>query len=125
MGHVHVEADLAGQREERVRMLVDTGATFALLPEDLVDRLGLVRAARPASVELADGTRRAFPFTTVLVRLEGREAPATALIAAGGTEPLLGVEALEALGLSVDPASGALRPTRARAVLAVGARSPA
>ena len=106
-------------------MLVDTGATFALLPEDLVDRLGLVRAARPASVELADATRRAFPFTTVLVRLEGREAPATALIAAGGTEPLLGGEALEALGLRVDPASGALEPTRAGAVLAVGVRSPA
>jgi hypothetical protein len=51
-----------------------------------------------------------------------REAPATVLVAPAGTEPLLGVEAL---GLGVDPASGTLKPTRARAVLAVGVRTPA
>src|SRR5262245_30486587 len=122
MGHVHVDAELSSEREERVRMLVDTGATYALLPEDMADRLGLVRAPRSARVTLADGSEREMPFTTVLVRLEGREAPATALIAPAGTEPLLGVEALEALGLAFDPATGALRPTRARTVLAVGGR---
>jgi clan AA aspartic protease len=124
MGHVHVDARLSGQSQETLRMLVDTGATFALLPEDLVARLGLVRSPRLATVELADGTRREMPFTTVLVGLAGREAPATALIAPSGTEPILGVGALEALGLSVDPTSVALLPTRARAVLAVGFRAP-
>ena len=46
------------------------------------------------------------------------------LIASAGTEPLLGVEALEALGLAVDPTTHTLRPTRAHAVLAVGLRPP-
>ena len=47
----------------------------------------------------------------------------TVLIAPQGAEPLLGVEALEALGLMVDPVSHALKPTRAHAVLAVGVRA--
>jgi predicted aspartyl protease len=59
---------------------------------------------------------------TVLVRLLGREAGDTALIARRGAEPVLGVEALEALGLTVDPRSRKLKPTRARAVLLVSTR---
>jgi clan AA aspartic protease len=125
MGHVHVDAELAATGEERVRLLVDTGATYALVPEDLADRLGLVRSPRSVRVTLADGGERALPFGTLLVRLEGREAAATVLIGPAGAEPLLGVEALEALGLRVDPATGRLEPTRARAVLAVGVRSHA
>jgi predicted aspartyl protease len=59
---------------------------------------------------------------TVLVRLLGREAGDTALIARRGAEPVLGVEALEALGLTVDRRSRKLKPTRARAVLLVSTR---
>jgi clan AA aspartic protease len=124
MGHLYADADLAWDREERVRVLVDTGATYALLPEDLADRLGLVRSPRPVTVTLADGRQCALQLASVLVRLEGREAGATVLIAPRGAEPLLGVEALEALGLTVDPTSGRLTPTRAHAVLAVGVRPP-
>lgn len=45
----------------------------------------------------------------------------TALLIAG-SEPLLGVEALEALGFKVDPKRGKLEPTRLRAVMLVGVR---
>jgi clan AA aspartic protease len=122
MGRVHVDADLAWEREETIRVLVDTGATYALVPEDLADRLGLVKSPRSVRVTLADGRERDLPFGTVLVRLEGREAAATVLIAPAGAEPLIGVEALEALGLSVDPTTGRLKPTRSHAVLLVGVR---
>jgi len=108
-----------------VRMLVDTGATYTLLPEDLADRLGVVRSPRPIRVALADGRSCELPVGTVLIRLQGREAGARSLIGPSHAEPLLGVETLEALGLRVDPASGALEPTRSHAVLAVGARGPA
>ena len=50
------------------------------------------------------------------------EAGDTALIARRGAEPVLGVEALEALGLTVDPRSRKLTPSRARAVLLVSTR---
>jgi len=44
----------------------------------------------------------------------------TTLIAPAGSEPLLGAEALEVLGLAIDPRDGSLHPTRAHAVMAVG-----
>jgi len=50
---------------------------------------------------------------TVFIRLLGREAADTALIGPAGIEPLLGAEALEALGLAVDPTSASSSP-RAR-----------
>jgi|SRR5437870_5714988 len=122
MGHVVVEAELAWKRAARVRVLVDTGATHSVLPADLADRLGVVRAPRRVRVELADGSRRAMQIGPILVRLLGREAGGMALIARRGAEPILGVEALEALGLTVDPRSHKLKPTRAHAVLLVSTR---
>jgi clan AA aspartic protease len=125
MGHVYVDAELSWVNTERVHLLVDTGATYTLLPDDLVQRLGMARSPRTVCVTLADGSQKSFQLGTVLVRLEQREAGATVLIAPAGSEPLLGVEALEALGLAVDPNTHTLRPTRAHAVLAVGLRPPA
>jgi clan AA aspartic protease len=122
MGHVIVDAELAGKRRERVRMLVDTGATYTVLPSDLVKRLGITPAPRRLKVRLADGRGKSMRVGTVFVRLLGREAAETALIGSRGVEPLLGVEALEALGLAVDPASRTLKPTRAHAVLLVSIR---
>jgi predicted aspartyl protease len=51
----------------------------------------------------------------------GRPTAATVLIGPV-SEPLLGVETLEALGLSVDPASGTLRKKRGYAVRLGGFR---
>ena len=93
-----------------------------MLPSDLAARLGVVASPRPIRVELADGSHRSMRVGAVLVRLLGREAGDTALIARRGAEPVLGVEALEALGLTVDPRSRKLRPKRARAVLLVSTR---
>ncbi len=124
MGHVYVDAELSWVQTEQVRLLVETGATYTLLPEDLVQRLGMARSPRPVRVTLANGSERKFQLGTVLVRLEQREAGATVRIAPTGSEPLLGIEALEALGLAVDPNSHTLLPTRAHAVLAVGLRPP-
>ena len=122
VGHIVVEAELSWKRAARVRVLVDTGATHSVLPSDLAARLGVVASPRPIRVELADGSHRSMRVGAVLVRLLGREAGDTALIARRGAEPVLGVEALEALGLTVDPRSRKLRPKRARAVLLVSTR---
>jgi predicted aspartyl protease len=73
-------------------------------------------------VTVADGSSESMHFATVLLKLGEREAGVTVLIAPEGAEPLLGLEALEALGLVVDPTSHELRPTRAHGVLAVGVR---
>lgn len=125
MGHVHVDARIRATRAaQAVRFLVDTGASYALLPQALADGIGVL-ALPPVAVSLANGAQVAYPVGTFILELLGREAPVTTFIVPDGddVEPLLGVEALEGLGLAVDPSSGQLRPTRARAVLLVSVRS--
>jgi clan AA aspartic protease len=122
MGHVFVDAEVAWVNSERVRLLVDTAATYTLLPADLAQRLGIASSPRPIRATLANGSEEDFFIGTAIVRLQQREAGATVLIAPPGSEPLLGVETLEALGLAVDPKDQTLRPTRAHGVLAVLAR---
>ncbi len=92
MGHVYQRVELAAVHEEELTILVDTGATYSLIPPSLADRLGVSR----------------LPRTTVVI--------------AECDEPLLGVEALEALGLAVDPTTGSLRPTRTNTVRLGGVR---
>ena len=121
MGHVHVDARVFARRSARVRFLVDTGATYSVVPPDRARRLEAPPTAARFTVTLADGTRRRVRGCTLGVELVGRTAPMTALLVARA-EPLLGVEALEALGLRVNPTSRALEPTRAHAVLLVGVR---
>ncbi len=124
VGHVFVDADLSWKRKARVRMLVDTGATHTVLPKDLAERLGVAKSPRRLRVQLAHGRTRSMHIGTVLLRLAGREAGDTVLIGPRGSEPLLGVEALEALGLAVEPRTGKIRKTRAHGVLLAGVRMP-
>ena len=72
----------------RIRALVDTGATFMVLPETTARRLGQPTRHR-VRVRLADGTYRNVPMMSVFVKLDGHEAPATALVVPGG-QVLLG-----------------------------------
>ena len=51
--------------------------------------------------------------------MAGREGPTTALLLPG-SDPLLGVETLEALGLTVNPRRRRLEPTRPHTALLYG-----
>jgi predicted aspartyl protease len=55
------------------------------------------------------------------MQIDGREAPTTVLVGKVD-EPILGVEALEALGLVVDPVKKRLSPSRPYAVRLGGYR---
>ena len=80
--------------------LVDTGAVRTILPQHVVDRLGLaVRGQRVA--EYADGRKEAGNVTEPLVvDLEGRDTLEEALVL--GDEVLIGQTVLEKLDLFVD-----------------------
>jgi len=57
LGLVHVEAVVRGLtgREERVRLLVDSGVTYTLLPEEVWKSIRL-KSMREHDFILADGT---------------------------------------------------------------------
>ena len=89
------------RRSLKTVALVDTGATFSVIPQEMARRLEL-SAGRSYTVELADGRVERLPATTVGIRLDGRSAPVTALISSKG-EMLLGAETLEVLDVTMDP----------------------
>jgi clan AA aspartic protease len=122
MGHVYQRVKLAAVNEEELTILVDTGATYSLIPPALAQRLGVSPLPRKQLLTLADGRRIEAEIGLVMVEIGDRSAGATVVIAECD-EPLLGVEALEALGLAVDPTTGALKPTRAYTVRLGGVRA--
>ena len=97
-------------RVRPVRLLVDTGATYLSLPPSLAEELGL-RVEGEAELTLADGRTVMAGMALAWLEVAGRGSIVQAAVL-DVDEPLLGVMALEALGLAVDPTTGELRPTR-------------
>ncbi len=102
-------------------MLVDTGATYSVISPRLAKALGVARLRRSVSLRLADGRRVRLGVGVAVVRIDGREAPITMLVGRV-PEPILGVEALEGLGLVVDSRRKRLAASRPYAVRLGGYR---
>lgn len=88
--------------------LVDTGATDCLAPAATLQKLG-VRKEGKMSYELADGTVREYCFGLVRIEFMGETTAGRVIFADSGTEPILGVTALESVGIMVDPANKTLK----------------
>jgi len=121
MGHIYQKVQLRGEKTATVRMLVDTGAIYSVISPRLARALGIKRPRRSVAVTLADGRRVRLGADLAVIKIDGREAPTTILVG-NVDEPILGVEALEALGLAVDPAKKRLTPSRPYAVRLGGYR---
>jgi clan AA aspartic protease len=119
MGSVHVTLDLENTtdgdialqglrtatevRRVSVRALVDTGAVLLVLPEDVVEHLGLQRRGRSV-VAFADDRKADWDVAgPVTLRIGNRAGIFECLVAPPTTEPLLGQIPLERLDLVVDP----------------------
>jgi len=112
---------LSADKSATVTMLVDTGATFSVIPEALARAVGVRRLRRAVTITLADGRRVRVDAGTAIFRIETRDAPATILVGEV-VEPILGVETLEALGLMVDARRRRLMPSRSYAARLGGYR---
>ena len=92
--------------------LVDTGATYTWIPEEMLKRLRIkpieVRPLKSASGKII---QRKLGLGLVTVR--GKTMPTPVLFGDKGSEPLLGAVTLEELGLSVDPIHRTLIPATA------------
>lgn len=98
-------------RTRRLPVMVDTGATYTLLPRDVIDALGC-RPIGSRRVLLANGREEDWPIATVLVTLDGQEGPTFCLIGPEGGPALLGAVTLEEFALGVDPVAKRLVPVR-------------
>ena len=83
-------------------MLVDTGATDSLVPAEELDKIGVRREGR-MTYELADGSVKEFDFGLVRIEFMGETTAGRVIFGESGSEPLLGVTALESVGIMVDP----------------------
>ena len=88
--------------------LVDTGATDSMAPTAELQRIGIMPVGRKI-YEPPDGARHEYTFGLARIELMGEVTAGRILFGPDGVEPLLGVTALESMGITIDPASGALR----------------
>ncbi len=121
MGHIYQKVRLRGENAVTARMLVNTGATFSVIPPTLARALAIKRPRRFVNVRLADSRRVRLGADVAIFQIDGREAPGTILVGKVD-EPILGVETLEALGLVVDQRRKRLSPFRPYAVRLGGYR---
>lgn len=112
MGLFHVPARLTGPtgRTEALELLVDTGATFVVVPRVLAGRLEL-QPTRMCPLHIAGGREETWPLAEARLAIDGLEVTTPCLIAPEGPA-LLGAVALESLLLAVDPIAKRLVPVK-------------
>ena len=115
MGHVTTEVTLTNpsdsSRSKSVDALVDTGATFTVVPRRLALDLALPvtgrRRVRTPTGEVALDMASAF------VQINGQSAVNPVLVSDTLDRVLIGVITLETLSLTVDPTTGELHESEA------------
>jgi len=112
MGLIHVTVTLrAAQRSPKkyqADFLVDTGATDCMAPASKLQRAGIKRRGRMA-YELADGATVEFDFGLAEIEFMGELTCGRVIFGPEDAELLLGVTALESVGIVVDPSTQGLK----------------
>ena len=82
--------------------VIDTGAIDCVVPRQHLEAIGLAPGGRRVYT-LADGSRIEMDITAAQVEFMGEIAGVTIAMGDDSYEPLLGVTALESMGIEVDP----------------------
>ena len=102
---------VGGRRSVEERMVVDSGAIFAVVPAPLLREIG-VRPHGRETFSLADGSSVARAVGSAFFQLGDRRGAAPVVFGEPGDASLLGAIALEALGLVLDPLKRELWPMK-------------
>jgi clan AA aspartic protease len=110
---VFVEGTVTGPtgQQARLRFLVDSGATYTLLPHDIWPSIGLA-PKRSARFTLADGTTFERQVAECHIALPEGEGHSPVILGEPGDDALLGIITLENLGLILNPFTRTLQPMR-------------
>jgi clan AA aspartic protease len=113
MGHVWVDVRISNPitgRDVKTKALVDSGATFTLIPWEVREKLNLMIVGRK-TVETDKGPTE-LDETFAILEMKGKKAVTPILVSKGLKDVLIGGLSLEALGLLIDPTTGELKESR-------------
>jgi clan AA aspartic protease len=105
---VRLSTDLKTRKHFTAQFLVDTGATDSMAPGKLLREAGIKPVGKTA-YELADGQVKEYEFGLATIQFMGEITSGRVIFAEGDAEPLLGVTALESVGILVDAANKTLK----------------
>jgi len=113
MGISYIKAKVKGKKKTgiTVKFLIDSGATYTLLPEKVWKELGL-KPKREVKIILADGTEITRKVSECYIELPQGDGHTPVILGEKGDEAVLGVVTLEILGLIFNPLKRTLEPMR-------------
>lgn len=112
MGLTYVTTILRSSRDAEkkyeAQFLVDTGATDCLASEKHLQKAGIETVGKTV-YELADGKLVEYQFGLVIIEFMGEITAGRIIFGPDNVEPILGVTALESVGIMVDPINKTLK----------------
>jgi clan AA aspartic protease len=105
---VELRAPSGKKRPYRASFLVDTGATDTFAPSSELRKAGIKPVAK-TSYELANGEVVEYPYGLAQIEFMGEITAGRVIFGPEDADPLLGVTALESVGIMVDPARKTLK----------------
>ena len=108
--HVTVAIKPVGSKDGAYEalFLVDTGATDTMVSSSEIRKLGIIPTGK-MSYELADGSVKEYQFGPAQIEFMGEVTYGRIIFGPDNIEPLLGVTALESVGILVDPTTRTLK----------------
>jgi len=113
MGLTFIAGKIKGEnaKEQDVRLLVDSGATYTLLAEEYWKAIDLI-PKREMEFTLADGSLIKRKISECYISLPQGEGHTPVILGEKGDESLLGAVTLEILGLKLNPFNRTLEPLK-------------
>jgi clan AA aspartic protease len=111
---VQITHPIDTQRHRKIEFLVDSGATYTFVPKKILKELG-IKPHSTRSFLLANGEKFVRRVGSADIIYKRRRGAITVVFGEKGDFPLLGVTALEVLGLIFDPLQRKLKPVPLRA----------
>ena len=112
MGLIHLTVSLKAPGNSNssyeALFLVDTGATDSMAPTSELAKVGIQPVGR-TRYELADGTIHEHPFGLAQIEFMGEITAGRVILGPDDASPILGITALESVGITIDPATRTLK----------------
>ena len=112
MGATHVTVAVINMADQQRRweglFLVDTGAIDCMAPAKHLKSIGIVPRSK-RTYELADGSEITLEVGSAEIEFMGETVAVNIIFAGDDIEPILGVTALESVGIEVDPRNQRLK----------------